>query len=146
MITSEQIRAARAMLRMEQTELAQKAGVSVETIKRLEKMDRFPNASHATLSSIKSAFEIEGIIFIEEGKNEDGGFGVRFSGDKSKILMSTIQSEMNSMISAILEAKSREHPDFFLVSSADDISTYCMSALEGYEWMLTRTIKRVRGR
>ena len=37
--TGEQIRAARAILRMEQTTLAAKAGVSVETVKRLEKFD-----------------------------------------------------------------------------------------------------------
>jgi len=35
MLTSEQIRAARAMLRMEQRQLAEAAGVSLETIKRI---------------------------------------------------------------------------------------------------------------
>ncbi|MDU6138645.1 helix-turn-helix transcriptional regulator, partial [Bradyrhizobium sp.] len=37
MLTSEQIRAARAMLRIEQRDLAEKSGVSLETIKRIER-------------------------------------------------------------------------------------------------------------
>ena len=40
MATSEQIKAARALLRMEQEELARRAGVSVTTIRRLEAADR----------------------------------------------------------------------------------------------------------
>jgi hypothetical protein len=35
MLTSEQVRAVRALLRCDQSLLAEKAGVSVETIKRL---------------------------------------------------------------------------------------------------------------
>ena len=40
MATPEQIKAARALLRMEQEELARRAGVSVTTIRRLEAAER----------------------------------------------------------------------------------------------------------
>jgi len=74
MITGEQLRAARAMLKMEQAELAQLSGVSLETIKRLERMDGELAANSRTLSSIESALEHEGILFLPE----NGGLaGVR---------------------------------------------------------------------
>jgi transcriptional regulator with XRE-family HTH domain len=53
MITGEQLRAARAMLKMEQGELAELAGVSIETIKRLERLDGPLNAQVMTLYSLQ---------------------------------------------------------------------------------------------
>ena len=46
MLTSEQVRAARALLRIEQRELAERAGVSPETIKRIERTPG-PIAAHS---------------------------------------------------------------------------------------------------
>jgi transcriptional regulator with XRE-family HTH domain len=78
MITGEQLRAARAMLKIEQGELAALSGVSVETIKRLERMDGFLSANTKTLASLKSALEHEGVVFIPE----NGGLsGVRLRRD-----------------------------------------------------------------
>ncbi len=74
-MTSEQLRAARAMARMEQSALAEAAGVSVETIKRLEKMDGDLSATRvATLKALQSALEAAGVIFVPG--NGDGP-GVR---------------------------------------------------------------------
>jgi len=74
MITGEQLRAARAMLKMEQAELAQLSGVSLETIKRLERMDGELAANSRTLSSIESALQHEGVLLLPE----NGGLaGVR---------------------------------------------------------------------
>ena len=74
-MTSEQIRAARAMLRIEQGKLAELAGVSVETIKRLEKMDGpITTVRVATLNAIRAALEAAGVEFIPEN---GGGAGVR---------------------------------------------------------------------
>lgn len=58
MLTAEQLRAARAMLRMDQEELARRANVSVETIKRLEAL-RGPlsGARAGTLDNIQRALE-----------------------------------------------------------------------------------------
>lgn len=64
MLTSEQIRAARAMLRMEQAALAEAAGVSVETIKRLEAQNGpLLSGRIATLSAIEKALMKAGVEF-----------------------------------------------------------------------------------
>lgn len=65
MLSSEQIRAARALLRWDQSHLAKSSEVSVETIKRLEKMDGpLLSATGTTLSKIQSALEAAGIEFF----------------------------------------------------------------------------------
>jgi transcriptional regulator with XRE-family HTH domain len=76
LLTSEQIRAARAMLRLEQRELAEAAGVSVETVKRLEKMTGEVSAYSTTLSALQKALEAAGVEFIAEN---GGGPGVRLA-------------------------------------------------------------------
>ncbi len=64
MLTAEQIRAARAMVRMEQAALAEAAGVSVETIKRLEAQDGpLLSGRIATLSAIEKALTKAGVEF-----------------------------------------------------------------------------------
>ncbi|MFC0479383.1 helix-turn-helix domain-containing protein [Gellertiella hungarica] len=66
MISSEQVRAARALVRWDQSKLAAEAGVSVETIKRLEKMDGpLLAATGTTLSKIQTALEAAGVEFID---------------------------------------------------------------------------------
>jgi transcriptional regulator with XRE-family HTH domain len=72
MITGEQLRAARAMLKIEQGELAELSGVSVETIKRLERMDGPLRAHAITLHNLQSILEREGAIFIPEDDNLPG--------------------------------------------------------------------------
>ena len=74
MLTSEQIRAARAMLRIEQANLAALAGVSLETIKRIERRPGRISALAATLDAIRAALEAAGVEFIAEN---GGGAGVR---------------------------------------------------------------------
>ena len=74
-MTSEQIRAASAMLRLERAALAGLAGVSTQTIKRLEGMDGpLIDTRVATLEAIRSALETAGVEFIPEN---GGGAGVR---------------------------------------------------------------------
>lgn len=75
MQTSDQMRAARALIRWDQKTLATEAGISVETIKRLEKMDGTLLAvTGTTLTAIRTALEAAGVIFI--ASNGDGP-GVR---------------------------------------------------------------------
>ncbi len=64
MLTSEQIRAARALLRWEQKNLAAAAGVSVETIKRLEKKPGRVSAYVQTVDAIREALETAGVEFL----------------------------------------------------------------------------------
>jgi predicted transcriptional regulator len=63
MLTSEQIRGARAMLRIEQKELAQMAGVSLETIKRVERSPGVVSAYASTVDSLQRALEAAGVEF-----------------------------------------------------------------------------------
>ena len=72
MLTGEQIRAARALLRWGQTELAENSGISLETIKRLEGMRGEVGAHTATVSAIEGALKAAGIEILS-----NGGPGVR---------------------------------------------------------------------
>ena len=64
MITSEQIRAARAITRMTVSQLSEHASVGVATIKRLEAVDGVPPAQARTLTSLQKAFELAGVEFV----------------------------------------------------------------------------------
>lgn len=64
MITSEQMKAARGLLRWEQRDLAERSGVSLTSIKRLEKHPGTPAAHNSTIVAIAKAFEAGGVEFI----------------------------------------------------------------------------------
>ena len=65
MISSDQIRAAKAILRWSGEDLAQRAGVSLSTIRRVESSVGIPEAQNMkTLVSIKRALEDGGVEFI----------------------------------------------------------------------------------
>jgi transcriptional regulator with XRE-family HTH domain len=63
-ITSEHVRAARMLLRWEQKDLAERSGVSLPSIKRLESKPGPLGAYAGTLVAIRAAFEDEGIEFF----------------------------------------------------------------------------------
>jgi len=71
-MTPAQSRAARALLELNQADLAQNAGLGLSTIVDFEKGRR--QVSPAAVVAIKAAFERAGIQFIEEN---GGGEGVR---------------------------------------------------------------------
>jgi transcriptional regulator with XRE-family HTH domain len=64
-----QIRMARAAIGWGVRELAEKAGVTANTITRIE---NGADAKHSTLEAIRSAFEAAGIIFIAENGEGPG--------------------------------------------------------------------------
>lgn len=74
MLTGEQLRAARAMLKMEQGELAELSGVSIETIKRLERLEGPISANSMTLDALQKTLERDGVVFLP---GEDDLPGVR---------------------------------------------------------------------
>jgi transcriptional regulator with XRE-family HTH domain len=63
MLTSEQVRAARAMLRMEQRELATASGLSLETVKRIERTKGAISALALTVEKLTRALEAAGCEF-----------------------------------------------------------------------------------
>ena len=74
MITSGQIKAARALLDMTATKLAALSGVAYTTIVRLESSSGVPSGQVKTLDTVQKALERAGIEFI--GTPDDGP-GVR---------------------------------------------------------------------
>ena len=67
LITPDQIRAARALLRMDQEELARRANVSVVTVRRSEAPGGLGLVGLGTLEEIQLALEAAGAEFIERG-------------------------------------------------------------------------------
>ena len=76
MITSEQIRAARQLIRVTADDLASKSGVGVATIRRFELMAGVPSGNARSVEAIQAALEQMGVEFI--GTPEDRP-GVRLS-------------------------------------------------------------------
>ncbi len=78
MITSAQMRAARALLRIEQRELAGLAGLSVPTIQRMEASPEVVRGNVESLMKLVGALREAGIELIDEGAvSQSGGRGVR---------------------------------------------------------------------
>lgn len=72
MIIPVQIRGARAMLGMTQSELAEASGISATALNNIERGHADPKES--TLAAIQAALEAAGVIFID---GADEGPGVR---------------------------------------------------------------------
>jgi transcriptional regulator with XRE-family HTH domain len=80
MIAGAQIRSARAMLRWSAQKLADRANVSVQTIKRFEAADGIPPSRSSTLLDVKAALEAAGIEFIGSPTDRPG---IRFGSQPS---------------------------------------------------------------
>ena len=78
MITAHQLRAARALLNIDQRQMAELAGLSVPTIQRMEASDGVIRANVDSLMKLVSALESAGIELINPGAaSAPGGRGVR---------------------------------------------------------------------
>jgi predicted transcriptional regulator len=78
MISSGQMKAARALLRWDQRRLAKSAGVSLPTIQRMEASAGTVRANVDTLVKVVTALQRAGIELIGEGvTSSEGGRGVR---------------------------------------------------------------------
>jgi transcriptional regulator with XRE-family HTH domain len=78
MITAAQLRAARALIGMDQRQLAEKSGLSLPTIQRMEASDGVIRGNVDSLMKLVAALDAAGIELIGEGMtSSDGGRGVR---------------------------------------------------------------------
>ena len=78
MITASQLRAARALLGIDQPVLAQRAGLSLPTIQRMETSDGLIRGNVDSLTKVVQALEDMGLELIGEGSASTvGGRGVR---------------------------------------------------------------------
>jgi transcriptional regulator with XRE-family HTH domain len=73
-VSIRQIKAARALLAWSQEQLADAAGVSIPTIKRLEAQDGPLGGRSGTAEKIRTTLENAGVHFVKEN---GGGPGVR---------------------------------------------------------------------
>jgi transcriptional regulator with XRE-family HTH domain len=78
MITATQMRAARALLGMDQRQLAERAGLSLPTIQRMEASEGVVRGNVESLMKLVDALAANGIELIGEGATSStGGRGVR---------------------------------------------------------------------
>jgi transcriptional regulator with XRE-family HTH domain len=78
MITAAQLRAARALLGMDQRALAEACGLSLPTIQRMEASEGVIRGNVESLMKLTAALDAAGVDLIGEGAvSEKGGRGVR---------------------------------------------------------------------
>jgi DNA-binding XRE family transcriptional regulator len=112
MVTAEQLRAARAMLQMDQAELAKISGVSVETIKRLERQTGKLHAKIETIIAIQRAFEARRLEFL--GDHDGLVAGVRLvHPDKLQVLREALIAKWAQMMDQWIKAQCATDPKFF---------------------------------
>jgi transcriptional regulator with XRE-family HTH domain len=81
MISAPQLRAARALLGIDQRQLADLAGLSVPTIQRMEASEGVIRGNVDSLMKLIAAIDAAGVELIAEGAvSRDGGRGVRLKG------------------------------------------------------------------
>ena len=77
MVTAAQIRAARALLGWNGAQLAEKAGVSLQTIRRMESDLGPGRSSAANVDAVQRALERAGVLFLEADHANAVGPGLR---------------------------------------------------------------------
>jgi transcriptional regulator with XRE-family HTH domain len=73
MITAAQLRAARALLGIDQRELAKRCSLSLPTIQRMEASDGVVRGNVDSLMKLVDALAANGIELIGEGASSSGG-------------------------------------------------------------------------
>ena len=73
MITAAQLRAARALLGMDQRALAEACGLSLPTIQRMEASEEMIRGQVDSLMKLIAALETAGVELIGQGAVSDGG-------------------------------------------------------------------------
>jgi transcriptional regulator with XRE-family HTH domain len=138
-VTGEQMRAARAMVRWEQEELARRANVSVKTIKRLEATSGPLDAR--SIWSIKNAFELGGVEFLYADDYRSRGEGVRFYKDRSAKLRRKLVDAASISLSVALELGVSKDQDLFERPTEQIVSIVLDAIREGLADTIVRTLR-----
>ena len=86
MITAQQLRAARALLAIDQTELAERAQLSLPTIQRMETSGGLIRGNVQSLMRVVQALEDLGVDLIADGSYSNlGGRGVRLRDRENRL-------------------------------------------------------------
>jgi transcriptional regulator with XRE-family HTH domain len=105
MITAPQLRAARALLGIDQIELAERAQLSLPTIQRMETSGGMIRGNVDSLMKVIRALEDLGVEIIGEGSTSNvGGRGVRLR-DREIRLISARQRPKSGRMTANLSAR-----------------------------------------
>ena len=72
MITSCQIRAARALINISAVELADKSGIGVATVRRMELALGIPSSNAQNLDIVRKTLEVAGVEFIGSPDDRPG--------------------------------------------------------------------------
>ena len=84
-MTAGQLRAARALIGIDQKSLAARAGVSLPTIQRMEASNGVVRGTVDTLTKVVEALEAAGIELIDDrARSDHGGRGVRLKQSSQK--------------------------------------------------------------
>jgi DNA-binding XRE family transcriptional regulator len=79
-VTGNQIKAARILAELEQTDLADLAGVSVNTVRNMEARGKDTvRVRLDTVIRVGNALRRRGVILLDDGDKTDGGVGVRLA-------------------------------------------------------------------
>ena len=73
MITAGQLRAARALLGLDQKALAERSGLSVPTIQRMEASEGVIRGNVDSLMKLIAALDSSGIVLLGDGVSSAGG-------------------------------------------------------------------------
>jgi transcriptional regulator with XRE-family HTH domain len=96
MITAGQLRAARALIGIDQRKLAELAGLSLPTIQRMEASEGVVRGHVESLTKLIDALNAAGIELINDGAlSQSGGRGVRLRTD-ARIKDATAQADTNA--------------------------------------------------
>ncbi len=148
-VTPDQIRAARALLKWGQNDLAARSGVSVPAIANIETERQKPNVQ--TMQKLLEAFSLEGIEFIDGGVRKAQNLVRILEGDDAyirlldEVFLKASPEKAEVLFSAADDRRSAEVvvektrmmrrsgiPMKFLVKDGD---TYLMGKLDEYRWM-----------
>jgi len=121
MQTSEQLRAARAMLKIDQLTLAERSGVSVETIKRFESGKGKIKGRSDTIESLRRTLEFMGIEFIEPEAasrldfrvDRHTGAGVRFATNPHEKYIKLVAEVTGQAAGLVLNMELDRDPELF---------------------------------
>jgi transcriptional regulator with XRE-family HTH domain len=99
MITAAQLRAARALLGVDQRRLAELSGLSVPTIQRMEASEGVIRGNVDSLMKLVAALENAGIELINPGvASSAGGRGVRLREHVTKPKMKSIKQSKSAQL------------------------------------------------
>ncbi|MCQ1850389.1 hypothetical protein [Neorhizobium galegae] len=132
------------MLKMEQTELAERSGVSLGTIRRLEGLNGVINAQESTLQNIRGALEAAGVLFVAASeRSEAGGAGVRLNRDTSA---DEWNKKVDEILSSIPRALHRSDYENIATSYTQSINSERVISPEDIEAVASKLLELAAGR